>query len=215
MTTDAALLRLRAANPFSETHRRDEELFARITSAPREAPVRRTIRRPVLVVALALIAVAALASTAFAISQWISGDVVKPDVTKAEYRAAQQELAVPPGFKWPVLHVPPNSVTTRGGGGAYAVMNAEVAWDCYWVDAIRRGDVQAQTDAQTAVTGLMRSNMIVAPLGAPEDWVPANPPRRPYVAFAHDGGYEWLQQTYALAAAGHPQRLVQRCKANS
>jgi len=50
--------------------------------------------------------------------------------------------------------------------------------------------------------------------GAPEDWTPPTPPAGPYVILAHDGGYRWLQQTYALAAAGHPKRLIDSCLAN-
>jgi hypothetical protein len=203
MKTDTTMTRLRAANPFP-----DDVAFA--VARPR----RSVYRRPVLVVAMALIALAILASTAFAVSQWIGGDVVKPDVTLAEYRAAQRQLAVPPGFTWPTLHIVPNSVTTRGGGGSYAVFNAEVAWDCYWVDAIHRGDAAAETRAHAELNKLIQNNMLVAPIGAPEDWVPANPPKQPYAVFAHDGGFEWFKETVALAAAGHPERLAQRCRAN-
>ena len=217
MKNDSTLSRLRSANPVPGTPPvgHDEELFARITaSRPETAASRRAYRRPLLVIAVALVAVAVLASTAFAISRWIGGDVVEPDVTKAEYRAAQRVLELPPGESWPALNVPANSVTTRGGGGGHAVLIAEVKWDCYWVDAIRRGDEQAQVRAHAYVEKLLRENTLVAPVGAPEDWVPANPPSGPYAAYADDGGYEWVRQTYALAAAGHPQRLAQRCRAN-
>jgi hypothetical protein len=81
------------------------------------------------VVALAVMAL--LASTAFAISKWVLGDAVKPKVTKAEYRAAQHELILPPGYTWPVLRVAPNSLTGRGGGGGHAVLVVENAWECY------------------------------------------------------------------------------------
>jgi hypothetical protein len=217
MTTESSLLRLRAANPFPEvTTSEDDDLFARITAlqpAPRQ--VRRTYRRPLVVVAVALVAVAVLASTAFAISQWIGGDVVKPNVTLEEYRQAQRVLPMPPGFTWPVLHVDPNSVTTRGGGGGHAVAIAQNAWECYWVQSIRRGDARAQTRAQAELDDLMRNNVFVAPAGAPEGWIPANPPNRPFAVFAHDGGYEWVRETYALAAAGHPKRLAESCAANA
>jgi hypothetical protein len=217
MTKDSALLRLRAANPVARADfaASDEQLFARITALDRNTrPGRRAVRRRLLVFTLALAVVAVLASTAFAISQWLGGDVVKPDVTLAEYRAAQHELTLPPGYRWPALHVDPNSVTTRGGGGGYAVLNAEIAWDCYWVAAIRRGDVAAQVDAHARTQQLLRNNVLVAPVGASENWAPADPPKRPYAVFAHDGGYEWLRETYALGAAGHPARLAQRCAAN-
>lgn len=215
MKTDTALLRLRRANPFRETRHSDAELFARIIALPQERFVaRRAYRRPLVVFAAALLAVAVLASTAFAISRWIGGDVVEPDVTLSEYRAAQQQLTLPPGYRWPTLHVDPNSVTSRGGGGGYAVVNAEIAWDCYWVDAIRRGDKAAGVHAHATLDGLIRNNMLVAPIGAPEGWIPADPPKRPFAVFAHDGGYEWLKTAVALAAAGHPERLAQRCVAN-
>jgi hypothetical protein len=216
MNTDV-LARLHEANPFPNDvlAAADDELFARITAEPPSDTRRRAYRRPVVVVALALIAVAVLASTAFAVSQWIGGDVVKPDVTLAEYRAAQRQLAVPPGFVWPKLHIDPSSVTTRGGGGSSAVLNAEIAWDCYWVDAVNRGDAPGQARARRQLNTLVRNNMLVAPIGAPEDWVPPDPPKRPYVVFAYDGGYEWLQETIRLAAAGHPERLAQRCRANT
>jgi hypothetical protein len=218
MKTDSAFLRLRAANPFAdEAHSTaDDELFARITAAAREPrATRRSYRRPVVAIALALLAVAVLASTAFAVSRWIGGDVVKPDVTQAEYRDAQRELSVPPGFAWPPLHTEPNSVTTRGGGGGHAVLIAQNAWECYWVQSIQRKDTGAQRRAHARLDSLLRNNTLVAPAGAPEDWVPANPPDRPYAVFAQDGGYEWVQEAYALAAAGHPQRLAERCRANA
>ena len=215
MKTETALLRLRAANPVALTDDAfDEALFERITAVPRDIRTSRGFRRPIVVFALALIALAVLASTAFAISQWLGGDVVKPDVTLAEYRAAQHELQVPPGFEWPKLRVDPDSMTTRGGGGGYAVLNAEIAWDCYWVDAIRRHDAAAQQRAHRQLSALMRRNILVAPVGAPEGWYPAHPPKAPFAVFAHDGGYEWLQQAVTLAGAGHPDRLAQRCVAN-
>ena len=216
MKNDSVLLRLRAANPFpTNTAPEADELFWRITAVPRSTrDPRPRYHRLVLVFAVALLAVAVLASAAFAISQWLGGDVVRPDVTLAEYHSAQRELRLPPGHRWPPLNVDPNSVTTRGGGGGYAVLNAEIAWDCYWVDAIRRSDRAAQKHAHAELQRLLHNNMLVAPIGAPEGWVPADPPKQPFLVFAHDGGYEWLQQTVALAAAGHPDRLGQRCAAN-
>jgi hypothetical protein len=217
MTYDSSLLRLREANPFPDVPAlANDELFARITALrPATRPTRRTFRRRLLVVALALVAVAVLASTAFAISRWVRGDVVKPNVTLAEYRAAQHVLPLPPGETWPVLHVQWNSVTTRGGGGGHAVVMAQNAWECYWVKAIRSGDTAAQARAHAELNDLMRNHVLVAPLNAPEDWAPANPPNGPYAVFADDGGYQWVQQAYALAASGHPQRLAQSCRANA
>jgi hypothetical protein len=201
MKNDALLLRLRAANPFPD-------------ALPDVERARAAYRRPLVVLAVAFFAVAALASTAFAISQWIGGGVVKPDVTKMEYEDAQQELALPPGDSWPLLRIPSNSVTTRGGGAGYAVLIAQNRWECAWVDSIRRGDAPGERRAQAAVEGLLRNNVVVAPAGASENWAPAVVPNHPYATFADDGGYEWKQQMYALAAAGHPQRLAQSCRAN-
>jgi len=200
------LVRLRAGNPFP-----DPAVALRPVGGRRP----RSYRRPILIVAVALVAVAVLASTAFAISQWIGGDVVKPPVTLAEYRAAQHELAVPPGFEWPTLRVDPNSVTTRGGGGGYAVSIAQNAWECYWAGAIRTGDPVAASRAHAQLETLLRANVIVAPAGASENWAPPNSSDRPIAVYADDGGYEWVARTYALAAAGHPERLIGRCAANA
>jgi hypothetical protein len=216
MKHDSSLLRVRAANPFPDiSDAKADELFARITALrPATRPTRRTHRRRLLIVAVALVAVAVLASTAFAISRWVGGDVVKPNITLAEYRAAQRVLPLPPGDTWPVLHVQWNSVTTRGGGGGHAVAIAQTAWECYWAKAIRSGDARAQARAHGELNDLMRNNILVAPSNAPEDWVPANPPRGPYAVFADDGGYEFKQHMYALAAAGHAKQLAQSCTAN-
>ena len=218
MTSDSTLARLRGANPIPRPDTVDAgDLFARITALPADPRLRRRPtpnRRRVLVLALALAVMALLASTAFAISNWVLGDAVGPQVTKAEYRNAQSQLALPPGYSWPALHVPPDSVTGRGAGGGHAVVAAENAWECYWVKAIRDGDASAQRRAQAELTALLDDNVIVAPAGASENWTPPKPPKTPYAVFADDGGLQWLRETYALAAAGHPQRLVARCRAN-
>jgi hypothetical protein len=217
MKTDTAMRRLAAANPYPDgATAPSDELFAQITTqrAPAESS-RKSYRRSLVVAVAALVAVAVLASTAFAISQWIGGDVVKPDVTKAEYREAQQELALPPGVTWPTLHVDPNTVTSRGGGGGFAVAIAQNAWECYWVRAIRGGDATAAARARVQAERLLRDNVIVAPAGASENWSPPVTPNHPYAVYADDGGYGWVHDTYALAAAGQPQRLVQRCAANA
>jgi hypothetical protein len=207
------MLRIREANPFPDAAAAaNDELFEQITALRRAG--RSRYRRPLVVFAVLFAAVAVLASTAFGISQWIGGDVVKPDVTKAEYLQAQHELTLPPGYSWPELRVDPNSVTTRGGGGGYAVAIAQNRWECYWVAAIRRGDTAEQARARASVETLLRNNVVVAPAGASENWSPPVTPGHPVATFADDGGYEWKQQTYALAVAGHPQRLVQSCRAN-
>ena len=218
MKKDTTLLRLRHANPFPVPTPVDgADLFARITSQPPDSRIRSRapLHRRGLVLAFSFVAIALLASTAYALSNWVFSSPVKPKVTKLEYRRAQQLLPLPPGSSWPALNVDPNSVTSRGAGGGSAVLISQNAWECYWVDAIRDGDVAAQRRAQNRLSTLLAETMLVAPIGAPEDWRPPNPPAAPYAVFAHDGGFEWIRRTYALAAAGHPRRLVQSCRANS
>jgi hypothetical protein len=217
MTTDPTLARLRGANPFPVTATVGaEELFARITSVAPDRPqrTRRSRRRSLVVVAVALVALALLASTAFAISEWVIGDAVRPPVTRSEYLLAQRELRLPPGYAWPTLHLESNSLTGRGAGGGHAVLIAQNAWECYWVDAIRHRDDAAQRQAHDELEALLDHNVLVAPVGAPENYTPPNPPKQPYAVFAHDGGLQWIREGYAQAAAGHPQRLIDSCRAN-
>jgi hypothetical protein len=219
MTTDTSMLQLRSANPFPEPASVDDaDLFARIITLPPDSRLRaRTspYRRRVLVVGLALAVMALLASTAFAISNWIGADAVKPPVTRNEYRLAQHELTLPPGYSWPALHIPPDTVTGPGAGGGRAVDAALTAWQCYWVQTIRSGNTAAQTRAHTELNALLDNNVIVAPANASENWTPPNPPKQPYAVFADDGGLQWSREMYAQAAAGHPQRLIQSCRANA
>jgi len=217
MKTDSVMRRLAAAKPYPhDPAAAREELFAQIVAQPAAArPARKSHRRSLVVAVAALVAVAVLASTAFAISQWLGGDVVKPDVTSAEYRQAQQQLPLPPGVTWPTLHFQANTVMSRGGGGGFAVAIAQNAWECYWVRAIRGHDEKSGAVAQTEAQRLLHDNVIVAPTGASENWAPPVVAGHPYAVYADDGGYEWVRDTYALAAAGQPQRLAQRCRANS
>ncbi len=122
-------------------------------------------------------------------------------------------LTLPPGATWPDLNIPANSVTTRGGGGAYAVMIAMGSWECYWADAIRSGDDQAQQQSHAALTSLLHDHAVIAPAGASENWAPTGH-AFPVVAFADDGGYQYKEKIWAQAAAGNPQNLIQSCKAN-
>jgi hypothetical protein len=217
MSTNATILRLRRANPVPTAPDVDgSELFARITASQPDARLRSESprRRRALVLVVALIVMALLASTAFAISGWL-GDAVKPNVTRQEYRAAQGKLTLPPGSTWPALHVQANSLTGRGAGGGHAVLAAQNAWECYWVQAIRKGDTAAQTRAHDVLNALLANNVLVAPAGASENWTPPNPPDHPFATFADDGGLQWVRATYALAAAGHPQRLIDSCRANA
>ena len=216
MKNDSTLAYLRRLNPVPEAASVDgAELFERITSLPqdeRPAPRRSATRRRVALVAVALAATAILATTAFAVANWF-GDVVKPAVTKQEYKTAQSELTLPPGVTWPELNVDPNSVTSRGGGGSSAVMIAMGSWECYWADAIRSGDEQAQQRAHAELNSLFANHVVIAPAGASENWFPTDH-AFPVVAFADDGGYQYKQQMYADAAAGRPKSLLQSCRAN-
>jgi len=221
MKSDALLTRLQAANPEPLLLQTDSlDLFNEITAQPADPRLAKPERKPFLrrrglVVAIAF-ALAVLASTAFTVSRLVRDDVVGPDVTKAEYLAAQSQLELPPGATWPHIGFgPANSVTGRGAGGGMAVLNAQNAWECYWVRAIRAGDTGAQLRAHAALNALLAHNMLEAPAGASENYRPTNPPEVPYVVFAHDGGLAWIRRSYAAAAAGHPRNLISSCRANA
>jgi hypothetical protein len=218
MTSDFGVVRLRRANPFPRVPELDrQELFVRITALPADSRLARRAssrRRRLIIAAASLALMAVLASAAFAISNWVFAGPVQPKVTKFEYRQAQSQLTLPPGYSWPSLHIAPNSLTSPGAGGGHAVLAAQNAWECYWVKAIAAGDIAAQQRAHEKLNQLLDNNIIVAPPGAPENWTPPRPPARAFAVFADDGGLEWVRQTYALAAAGEPQRLISSCKAN-
>jgi hypothetical protein len=217
MTTDPAFDRLRAANPFSPATSQDvDALFNRITSAAVDQRLRTPApryRRPMLVFAVALALVAVLASTAFALSGWI-GDIIGPSEVKSEFAKAQSKLSLPPGYTWPKLNFPSDSVTSRGAGGSRAVDISQVAWECYWVRAIHDRDTAGERRARAALSDLMANHIVVAPKDASENWSPPQS-QTPTATFADDGGYQFKQKAYAEAAAGHPQLLEQSCRANA
>ena len=220
--SEPLLTRLQAANPEPVVVQTDSlDLFNEITAQPGDprlsAPPRKPlVRRRGLALAVAFAVAALLASTAFAISRLVGSDVVGPDVTKAEYLHAQSQLELPPGATWPRLSFgPANSVTGRGAGGGIAVLNAQNAWECYWVRAIRTGDTAAQARAHAALDNLLAHNIIEAPIGADENWMPAIRPKVPIAVFAHDGGLDSIRANYAAATAGHPRGLAQSCYANA
>jgi hypothetical protein len=219
---ESLLTRLQAANPEPLVVQTDSlDLFNEITSSPGDprlsAPRRKPlIRRRGLALTIAFAVAALLASTAFAISRLVGSDVVGPDVTKAEYLQAQSQLELPPGSTWPRIGFgPANSVTGRGAGGGIAVLNAQNAWECYWVRAIRTGDTAAQARAHAALDNLLAHNIIEAPAGVDENWMPANRSNVPLAVFAHDGGLDSIRTNYTAAAAGHPRGLAQSCYANA
>jgi hypothetical protein len=217
MTNDLAFDRLRAANPFSPATSVDADaLFDRIVSAPLDRRLRTSTRRhyrPMLVFAVVLALVAVLASTAVALSGWI-GDVIGPSEVHSEFAKAESRLSLPPGYAWPKLNFPSDSVTSRGAGGSFAVSMSQSAWECYWVQSIHNRDIAGQQRARAALTDLMTNHIVVAPMGASENW---SPPQTgtPLAVYADDGGYQFKQKTYAEAAAGNPQLLEQTCRANA
>jgi hypothetical protein len=224
MSTESIMVRLRRANPVPQAPAGDHsDLLARITASPgdprlTEASPRRPLlqRRRAIVLVLALGLAALLASTAFAISQWIGGDAVRPPVTRQEYLDAQKQLTLPPGVAWPKFNMPgSNTLTSRGGGGGTAVLIAQNAWECYWVRAIRSGDRAAGERAQAELDKLLAHNILVAPVGAPEGWIPSPMPTVPVAVFAHDGGLNWVRASYKQAAAGDPRNLIASCRANA
>jgi hypothetical protein len=222
MKSDSLLTRLQAANPEPLIVQTDSfDLFNEITALPGDPRLAAAERKPLirrrgLALAIAFAVAAVLASTAFAISRLVFDDVVGPDVTRAEYLAAQSQLELPPGVTWPQISFgPANSVTGRGAGGGMAVLNAQNAWECYWVRAIRTGDQAAQARAHAALDNLLANNILEAPAGASENYTPQNPPKVPYAVFAHDGGLDSIRANYAAAAAGHPRGIAQSCYANA
>jgi hypothetical protein len=223
MSNDSIMARLRRANPVPATPALENSaLFARIVASPADPRLANGLsahlssrRRRVLIAAIAAGVAALLASTAFAVSQLLGGDVVKPVVTRQEYLAAQKQLVLPPGATWPEFNRPEsNSVTSRGAGGGRAVLVAMNAWECYWVAAMERGDATAGREAHAQLDKLLANNVLEAPAGASENWTPTPLPTHPFVAFAHDGGLDWIRNNYVQAAAGHPAGLAQSCRAN-
>ena len=223
MSTDSIMLRLRGANPVPRAGGgEDVELFARITALPGDtrlaaSETTRRRRRRALVLALAVAVTALLASTAFAVSHWIGGDVVSFSVTKQEYLAAQTQLTLPPGVAWPRFRFPPDaahSATGRGAGGGQAVLFAQNAWECYWIDAAHRHDAAAARRAHAELNRLLAHNVYEAPADASENWVPTPLPGKPIAVYAHDGGLDWVRANYRKAAAGDIRNIAQSCRAN-
>jgi hypothetical protein len=222
MSNDTTITRLREANPVRSTTGADAQvLFEAITAAPADPrftarhSTRRSHRRRAVTLALVAALMALLASTAYAAYRELySAPLVDPKVTKQEYENATHQLPLPPGKSWPDFHIAPNTVTSQGGGGSQAVNVSQHAWECYWVDAIRSGDVAAQQHAHAELQAILDHNVFVAPQGASESWAPQPTPKAPYAVYAPDGGFEFVQQMYDMAAAGQPERLMQSCVAN-
>jgi hypothetical protein len=212
--TDHTLNRLSAANPFPAATTVDAAaLFDRIVASPGDGRLAGTSKRRrrgrTFVLVTALVACGLLASAAYGISSLL-GDVIGGSTVKAEYAKAKTQLTLPPGYTWPKLHWPPNTVTSRGAGGGFAVAYDQGAWECYWVKAIHSGDAAASRRAQAALDDLMTKNSTIAPAGASENWSPPATDT-PTQVFADDGGFQYKQRIYAAAAAGNPKQLEQSC----
>jgi hypothetical protein len=211
--------RLRAANPVPEaTATEAPDLFSEIVASAPVSKVRhRRMRRRVVLAIVVVVATIALCSSAVLAVPAIRDlfRTVPPHVTKKEYKGAQSELSLPPGYDWPARKDLGNSVTSLGAGGGEAVTDAMWAWEDYWVKAIRSGDVAAQQRAHEELLGLLADHVVVAPAGASENWSPPNPPEGPYAVFADDGGVEMLGTAFSDAAAGRPRTLVQIVRANA
>jgi hypothetical protein len=216
--TDHILNRLSAANPVpAGTVVDTDALFDRIVLTPPDRRLdrpRQRRRRSTLVLVTAVVVCGLLASGAYAISDGWFGHAIGGATVKAEYAAAPKQLTLPPGYGWPPLHWPSNSVTSEGAGGSFAVSIDQDDWECYWVGAIHSGDAAAQRRAQSALDDLMTNHIVVAPAGAPEDYTPPHSSDTPTLAFADDGGYQYKQRMYADAAVGKPKQLEQSCRAN-
>jgi len=218
-----ALDRLHASRPASVPIEADREaLFDRIVATPAGgAPARPARRRRKLVLVAAVgLAVVLTAGTAIAVTTNLFGwhtdntFIKDPRVWRKLYRDATHELRLPPGMAWPYRTLAPHTITNRSEPGGMAVGISQTAWECYWTEAIRAGDRQAQGSARAALTDLVRHHIVVAPPGSPENVAPPAGTRPPFAIFASDGGIRYVKHNYALAAAGDPSGVAQSCRAN-
>jgi hypothetical protein len=219
--------RLREARPPVAAGRMDSDaLFASITAGPRdrsfEHPAedgRMRKRVPVMVAIAAVLLLTAGTALAGPISKllgWHTATqlITNPRQFRALYHQATLRLTLPPGETWPERTLPPNTVTPINGAGGTAVAVSQVAWECYWVKAIRTGDAVAQRRAQAALADIVAHHILVAPPGSSENVAPPAGSKPPFEIFASDGGIQYVKKMYADAAAGHPATLIQSCKAN-
>ena len=218
--------RLRNAAPAAPAAQIDRDaVFAGIVARPGDAAAVPTNRRPRstrrrLTIALVVVVLAGLtAATAFAtgVIGWHDETalVQKPKQWQALYRAATNELTLPPGETWPHRTLAPNTITGISEPGGMAVAISRVRWECYWGKAIRSGDTTAQARSQAALADINANHTLVAPNGSSENVAPPANLRGPFEIFADDGGIQFVRKMYADAAAGRPAMLFQSCRANS
>ncbi len=219
---NATMQRLAAARPDVPSRIDERALFDRITSEPRTTIVvsRRWPRPRALLIAAVAAIVVLSTGTAVARSLGLLGWhdatrlITSPREWEARYRQATRELTLPPGVEWPKRTLPPNSVTAPSQPGGEAVSISQTAWECYWSDAIRRGDASAGARAYVALRDILDRHTVVAPTGSSESVQPPAGTRSPFQIFASDGGLQYDRDMYAAAAAGRPGQLDQSCRAN-
>jgi hypothetical protein len=201
-----------------------DALFAQIVATPqeREGPqVSRSGRRRLLIGCIALAVLCLTASTAFAVTGfnlfgWHTDTTIvkSPREWQRLYRDATRQLTLPPGEHWPDRTLPPDTVTSRTQPGGTAVGISQTAWECYWVDAIRRGNTAAAQQAHSALDNLLAHHVVVAPPGSPENVASPAGTKPPFAIFASDGGIQYIRRMYRDAADGRPATLIQSCRAN-
>ena len=225
MSNDSIMVRLRRANPVPETPAAgNNDLFDRITALPQEAPVGERREGPTrrqrrgLVLVLAAVIAALLASTAFAISQWLGGDVVEPPVTRQEYFDAQKQLVLPPGVRLAEarrrsrrqLRDDPRRRRRPGGPHRDERVGVLLGGRDPSRATPRRGSEHTTNSTASSRPTCSRLRRAPRRTGCPRLF-----PTVPFATFAHDGGLDWIREGYDRAAAGHPGRVAQSCRANA
>jgi hypothetical protein len=218
-----AMERLRTAVPEPVELGLDREaLRAAILDSHIDVPRARrpALRRRRRIIILGIAVVAALtigtALAAGGLLGWHTDNslVKSPREWRSLYRRATRELTLPAGMRWPYRTLAPNNVTSRDEPGGMAVGIAQVAWECYWTEAIRAGDSTAEQQSQAALTDIVGHHIVVAPPGSPENVAPPAGTRPPFEIYASDGGLAYDRHSYALAATGDPSGIAQSCRAN-
>ena len=214
---------LRARPDITDAIDRDA-LFAQIVATAQdiEQPqMSRSGRRRLAIGCIAVAVLCLTAGTAFAVTGfnlfgWHTDTTIvkNPREWQRLYHDATRQLTLPPGQHWPNRTLPPDTVTSRTGPAGTAVAISQTAWECYWVDAIRRGDGTAGRQAHAALDDLLAHHILVAPPGSPENVAPPAGTKPPFEIYASDGGIQFVRKMYRDAANGHAANLIQSCRAN-
>jgi hypothetical protein len=216
--------RLLRARPDTTDAIDRDALFAQIVATAQdiEQPqMSRSGRRRLAIGCIAVAVLCLTAGTAFAVTGfnlfgWHTDTTIvkNPREWQRLYRVATRQLTLPPGQHWPNRTLPPDTVTSRTGPAGTAVAISQTAWECYWVDAIRRGDGTAGRQAHAALDDLLAHHILVAPPGSPENVAPPAGTKPPFEIYASDGGIQFVRKMYRDAANGHAANLIQSCRAN-